>query len=49
MSHAPSPESARDIAEVPAQVKRRLSFVYVDQMDEVFANAFCEALVISNS
>ncbi|MFL5803276.1 MAG: endopeptidase La [Roseiflexaceae bacterium] len=39
-------QNARDIAEVPAQVKRRLSFVYVDQMDEVFANAFCEALVI---
>jgi ATP-dependent Lon protease len=32
----------RDIAEVPSQVKRKLAFVYVDQVDEVFANAFCE-------
>jgi ATP-dependent Lon protease len=33
----------RDIAEVPAQVKRRLSFIYVNHMDEVIASAFCEA------
>jgi ATP-dependent Lon protease len=38
-------QNARDIAEVPAQVKRRLSFVYVEQMDEVFSSAFCEAPV----
>ncbi len=35
-------KNERDIAEVPAQVKRRLSFVYVEQMDEVFASAFCD-------
>jgi ATP-dependent Lon protease len=33
-------KNERDIAEVPAQVKRRLSFVYVEQMDEVIAQAF---------
>jgi ATP-dependent Lon protease len=32
----------RDIAEVPSQVKRKLAFIYVDQVDEVFVNAFCE-------
>jgi len=32
----------RDIAEVPGHVKRRLSFSYVDHMDEVIAIAFCE-------
>jgi ATP-dependent Lon protease len=35
-------KNERDIAEVPSQVKRKLAFVYVDQVDEVFANAFCE-------
>jgi ATP-dependent Lon protease len=35
-------KNERDIAEVPLQVKRKLAFVYVDQVDEVFANAFCE-------
>jgi ATP-dependent Lon protease len=35
-------KNERDIAEVPAQVKRRLSFVYVEHMDEVFASAFCD-------
>jgi ATP-dependent Lon protease len=35
-------KNARDIDEVPAHVKRKLSFIYVEQMDEVFANAFCE-------
>jgi ATP-dependent Lon protease len=37
-------KNERDIAEVPAQVKRRLSFVYVEHMDEVFASAFCDEL-----
>jgi ATP-dependent Lon protease len=35
-------KNERDIAEVPSQVKRRLAFIYVDQVDEVFVNAFCE-------
>jgi ATP-dependent Lon protease len=35
-------KNERDIAEVPSQVKRKLAFVYVDQVDEVFSNAFCE-------
>jgi ATP-dependent Lon protease len=35
-------KNERDIAEVPSQVKRRLAFVYVEQVDQVFANAFCE-------
>jgi ATP-dependent Lon protease len=35
-------QNERDIAEVPAHVKRRLSFVYVEYMDEVIAGAFCE-------
>ncbi|HET9223771.1 MAG TPA: endopeptidase La, partial [Roseiflexaceae bacterium] len=35
-------KNERDIAEVPSQVKRKLAFVYVDQVDEVFANAFCD-------
>ncbi len=39
-------QNARDIAEVPGHVKRRLSFIYVEQMDEVIANAFCETLVL---
>jgi ATP-dependent Lon protease len=39
-------QNARDIAEVPSQVKRRMSFIYVDQMDEVVANAFCETPVL---
>ena len=34
-------KNERDIAEVPAHVKRRLSFSYVDHMDEVIAGAFC--------
>ncbi|HEX5692503.1 MAG TPA: S16 family serine protease, partial [Roseiflexaceae bacterium] len=36
-------KNARDAAEVPGHVKRKLAFVYVDQMDQVFENAFCEA------
>jgi len=35
-------KNERDIAEVPGHVKRRLSFIYVDHMDEVIAVAFCE-------
>lgn len=31
-----------DLSEVPAHVKRRLSFVPVDHMDDVLAQAFCE-------
>ncbi len=32
-------KNQRDIDEVPGHVKRRLSFIYVDHMDEVLANA----------
>lgn len=32
-------KNERDIAEVPSHVKRQLSFVYVEQMDEVLATA----------
>jgi ATP-dependent Lon protease len=35
-------KNERDIAEVPSQVKRKLAFIYVDQVDEVFVNAFCD-------
>jgi ATP-dependent Lon protease len=35
-------KNERDIAEVPPQVKRRLAFIYVEQVDEVFVNAFCQ-------
>jgi ATP-dependent Lon protease len=34
-------KNERDIAEVPAHVKRRLQFTYVEHMDEVIAAAFC--------
>jgi ATP-dependent Lon protease len=34
-------QNERDLAEVPGHVKRRLSFVYVDHMDDVIAGAFC--------
>jgi ATP-dependent Lon protease len=33
-------QNARDVIEVPAHVKRRLEFAYVDHMDEVIAGAF---------
>jgi ATP-dependent Lon protease len=33
-------QNQRDLSEIPAHVKRRLSFTYVDHMDEVIANAF---------
>jgi ATP-dependent Lon protease len=36
-------KNARDTAEVPGHVKRKLAFVYVERMDEVFENAFCSA------
>jgi ATP-dependent Lon protease len=32
----------RDIADVPAHVKRKLAFIYVEHMDEVIASAFCK-------
>ena len=38
-------KNERDIAEVPSQVKRKLSFIYVEQVDEVFVNAFCSTPV----
>jgi ATP-dependent Lon protease len=36
-------KNERDLAEVPAHVKRRLSFIHVEHMDEVLAQAICEA------
>ncbi len=36
-------KNERDVAEVPAHVKRRLEFIYVEHMDEVIASALCAA------
>jgi ATP-dependent Lon protease len=33
-------KNQRDLFEIPAHVKRKLAFTYVDHMDEVIANAF---------
>ncbi len=33
-------KNQRDLVEIPAHVKRKLSFTYVDHMDEVITNAF---------
>ncbi len=34
-------DNERDLAEVPFQVKRKLTFVYVDHMNDVIASALC--------
>ncbi len=36
-------KNERDIEDVPAHVKRRLAFIYVEHMDEVIASALCES------